>query len=140
MGTNAIEAKARFKTLIDDLPDFANIQRSWGFPNRDPEKRWLYVGNIEWDSSEWHTNRNRREVFMIRFGINVQMARASGEDVERECIRLMGVIEDAVKADPTLGGLAIDTNLVPDDLKSWPGASGAHEGQVDGALVVSARL
>lgn len=140
MGTTAIEAKAAFKAIVDALPDFADLQRTWGFPSRDPEKRWVYFGNIVWESSDWHTNRGRQEKYGIDFAINIQMARSSSEECERECIRLLELVEEAVKADPRLGGIVVDTSVVPEDLKSWPGASGSIEAQVGARLDVTARL
>ena len=140
MGTTAIDAKSALKAIVDALPAFVDMQSTWGFPSRDPEKRWVYFGNIVWESSDWHTNRGRQEKYGIDFAINIQGARSTAEEVESECIRLLELIEEAVKADPRLGGIVVDTSVVPEDLKSWPGAGGSMEAQVAARLDVTARL
>lgn len=140
MSTNAVAVKQSLKALIDALPSFGDVQRTYGVP-RTFDKRWCNVGRITWDSSEWATNRSREESFSIELLVSVVQSAGNAESVEVEASRLAGLIEDAVKAAPNFGNSKVVTSgFKPLRLNSFPNDPEGFEAQYECAISVTARL
>lgn len=140
MSSNAVEIKHALKALIHSLPDFQDVQVTYGVPNTF-DKRWFNIGRITWDSSEWVTNRSREESFSIEVGVSVVQSAGSAESTELEAMRLAGVIEDAIKAAPSFGNPRVVTSgFKPARLNSFPNDPEGFEAQYECAISVTARL
>ena len=140
MATNAYAAKAALRDLIKARPELAGYQITWGYPTRTPERRWIFVGEVHWEENQWINNRTREEVFTISTVINCQLSGGTSEEVELELQRMAEGIEDALKANPTLGIQGIVySDFAPNKLTSFP-SDQAYEGQLEAVLRVKARL
>ena len=140
MATNAFAAKAALRDMIKALPALAGYQVTWGFPSRTPERRWVFVGEVQWPDSQWVTNRSREEVFEISVIVNAQISGATAEEVESELQRMAAGIEDGMKATPNLGiQSVVTTDFVPKKLSSFP-SDQVYEGQFEAVVRVKARL
>jgi hypothetical protein len=140
VSTNAFEVKGAIRDLIKARPELAAYQVTWGFPTRNPERRWVFVGEVVWSESDWATLKSRQETFDVSVVLNCQMSGGSAEEVERELQTMAAGIEDAMKANPSLGVQSvIATDFVPKKLMSFPGDQ-AFEGQLETVVRVKARL
>lgn len=140
MSTNAFAAKAALRDMIKALPALAGYQVTWGYPARNPERRWVFVGEVHWPESQWATNRSREEVFEVSVIVNCQLSGATSEEVEGELQRMAAGIEDGMKAVPNLGiPSVIVTDFVPRKLSSFP-SDQVYEGQFEATVRVKARL
>ena len=121
MSTNAFAVKGALRDMVKGLPALAGYQVTWGFPTRNPERRWVFVGEVQWPDSHWVTNRSREEVFEISLVVNCQLSGATSEEVESELQRMAAGIEDGMKATPNLGIQSVVTSdFVPKKLASFP--------------------
>jgi hypothetical protein len=140
VSTNAFAAKAALRDLIKGRPELAGYQVTWGFPTRSPERRWVFVGEVQWSDSEWATLKSRSEAFEISVVLNCQMSGGTSEEVELELQTMAAGIEDALKANPSLGiQSVVSTDFVPKKLMSFP-TDQAYEGQLETNVRVKARL
>lgn len=139
MASNALAVKDAFRRMCEEDADL-NTQTTWGFPIGEPQRRWVMLGEIRWDASDWATNRSKQEVFGIQVTINCQIRGGNAEEAERECYRMIEHIENKMKADPRMGiGAVAWTSFVPRSLTSFP-SDAYFEGQLEAELVVTARL
>lgn len=140
MSTNAFAVKAALRGMIKGLPALAGYQVTWGYPTRNPERRWVFVGEVQWPDSQWVTNRSREEVFEVSVIVNCQLSGATSEEVEMELQRMAAGIEDGMKANPNLGIQSVVTSdFVPKKLTSFP-SDQVYEGQFEAVVRVKARL
>lgn len=140
MSTNAFEVKAALRDMVKALPALKGYQVTWGYPSRNPERRWVFVGEIMWNDSEWTTLRRREEVFEVSVVVNCQMSGGSAEEVERELQDMAAGIEDGMKANPTLGiQSVVSSDFVPKKVTSFP-SDRVYEGQLESVVRVKARL
>lgn len=138
--TNALAVKAALRDMLTGLPSLAGVQTTWGFPGREPEPKWSYVGKVDWDTSEWATNRSRQERFVIDVTFSVQLFAATAEDAERAVMALAADAEAALKDNPTLGIAAVvSSDFIPRRLGSWPIDDG-FEAQLEINAAFTARL
>lgn len=140
MRTKAFDVKKRVVDLAKALPTVVGdrVQTTYGWPTSAPERRWVMVGEVTWDDSEWVTNRSRQEIFSIAILFNVQMTRGTAEEVEQAAVKLGQEFEETVMADPGFAGLAVTSNLIPRKLASWP-SDGVFEANYEASLRVTAR-
>lgn len=137
----ALDYKAALVAAIRDLPEAFTEKWDvdWGF-SKNPERTWVYVGRVTWDTSTWATNRSRQETFKVQVAVNVRRRRMTPEKAERECLRIAGLIEAAVKANPQLGiGQVVSTDFTPTKADSFPGDD-ATEAQFEAEVWVTARF
>ncbi|MBT2541945.1 hypothetical protein J7E99_14830 [Streptomyces sp. ISL-44] len=140
MSTNAFAFKGALRDMIKALPDLAGYQVTWGYPMRNPERRWVFVGEVQWPDSQWATNRSREEVFEISVVVNCQLSAATSEEVESELQRMAAGIENGMKASPNLGIQSVVTSdFIPKKLSSFP-SDQVYEGQFEAVVRVKARL
>lgn len=140
MATNALDVKAALRDLVKTQPELSGYQITWGYPTRGPERRWVFVGEVLWDDSQWATLRSREETFNVSVVINCQLSAGTSEEVEREVQRMAAGIENGLKANPSLGVSSVVTSdFVPKKLASFP-TDGAYEGQLECVLRVKARF
>lgn len=139
--TLALDCKASLLGLIRGIPE-ATAEKwdiDWGFA-RTPERTWVYVGEVNWEASEWATNRGRTEQFTVKTVVNIKRRRGTPEDAEREAIRIVSLIESVVKQTPGLNVAGvISSDWIPKQLDSWP-SDEFTEAQIECALRVSARF
>jgi hypothetical protein len=140
MSTNAFAVKAALRDMIRALPALAGYQVTWGYPTRNPERRWVFVGEVSWPDSQWVTNRAREEVFEISVVVNAQISGATAEEVETELQKMAAGIEDGMKSNPSLGVHSVVTSdFIPKKVASFP-SDQVYEGQLDSVVRVKARL
>lgn len=140
MSTNAFEVKSNLRDMIKALPSLKGYQVTWGFPSRNPERRWVFVGEVQWSGSDWATLRSREEVFEISVIVNCQMSGGTAEEVELELRDMAAGIEDGLKANPSLGVQSVVyTDFVPKKVASFP-SDQVYEGQLESVVRVKARL
>jgi hypothetical protein len=140
MATKALAAKGALFDKLNGLSDLSDVQRTWGFPNREPRRKWCHVGEIRWESSEWMTHRSRQELFSITLVFSLQLLASSAEESETAVHDLADGAEDALKADPTLGlADVVTSDFVPRRLASWPTDDG-YEAQMEIDVRFTARL
>ena len=139
--STAYAVKAALFAAIRSLPEAA--AEAWdidfGF-SKNPERTWVYCGGIDWESSEWVTNRTREEVYTITAVVNVKRRRATPADAEGEAVRIMGLIESYVNANNRLGVFGVElAELVPKKLDSMP-SDDFCEAQFEASVRVTARF
>jgi hypothetical protein len=139
MANSAIQVKAAFKSRVDAIPSLAQVQRTWTYPTREPERRWVMIGGISWDSSEWATNRSREETFRIAVAVNLQMTAATAEEAETAAAALMADIEDILDSAPKIIPSVVTAGFMPKSLLSIPSTE-AIEAQFEGEAVFTARF
>ncbi|MFE0648550.1 hypothetical protein ACFVZH_08190 [Streptomyces sp. NPDC059534] len=140
MSTHAFAVKGALRDMIRALPALAGYQVTWGYPSRNPERRWVFVGEVLWPESQWATNRSREEVFEVSVVVNCQLSGGTSEEVESELQRMAAGIEDGMKAVPNLGIQSVVTSdFVPKKLVSFP-SDGVYEGQIEAVVRVKARM
>jgi hypothetical protein len=140
VSTNAFAAKAALRDMLKERPELKGYQVTWGFPTRNPERRWVFVGEVQWSDSDWATLRSRQESFEISLVLNCQMSGATAEQVELELQEMASGIEDALKANPSLGlQSVVSSDFIPKKLISFP-TDQAFEGQLETSVRVKARL
>lgn len=130
--SNAIAVKIALRDLLRGLAVVVSddVQVTYGFPTRSPERRWAVVGEISWQSAQWATNRSRTEEFAVMVVFSVQIPGGISEDCEAYAVQLAAEFEDLLRADPSIGGRCITSGYVPRSLKSWP-IDGAYECQFE---------
>lgn len=139
MANNALAVKAAFKAAVDGIPALSQIQRTWSYPMREPERRWVLVGEITWQSSEWVTNRSREETFSIALLVNVQMTAATPEEAEKAAGAIAASIEDVLNQAPKIIPTVVTAGLHPKRLVSFP-STDAYEAQFEAEAVFTARF
>lgn len=132
MSTKALAVKKAIRDILEASPTLTaqEVQVTYGFPTRNPQRKWAFVGDITWQDTEWVTNRSRSEGFAITVIFNVQFANGTPEDAEEYVISLATEFEAALKANPSLSGLCVSTDFNPKSLRCWP-VDGAHEAQYE---------
>lgn len=139
MANSAIQVKEAFKARVDLIPSLAKVQRTWTYPTREPERRWVMVGGISWDSSEWATNRSREETFRIAVAVNLQMTAATAQEAETTAAALMAEIEDVLNEAPKIIPSVVTAGFHPKSLLSIPSAE-TIEAQFEAEAVFTARF
>ncbi len=140
MATTALAAKAAIRDIAVNTAGLSSYKVTWGYPTREPTKKWLFLGDTKWSQAEWDTNVSRRETYRIHFSLNLQVMAGDGETCETLVIAAMKELEDAIKAKPQLGVPGVIwTNFHPSRLFSFP-ADDYYEGQMDGEIEVHARI
>jgi len=135
---NGVAVKAYMIELIRALPELAGFQVTWSHPTSDPHRRWVMVGRVTWDSTEWRTTRQVEETFNLEVLVSLVRPGRTSEETETEAATAGRAIEAAVMADPSLGGLVIASSWSPDWIGSAPIPEGM-EGQYAARLRVRAR-
>lgn len=143
--TRAYLAKrALFTGLSADGTLTGEVLVSYGFPRRDPPKRWLMVGRIMWADENWATlgpNRSREEDFSIALIANVQIDGGTENDVDVALEGVMGEVETFLRANLTLGIPGIwNVEFVPGKSQGFPVTDGGYEGQFEAQAVFKARI
>ncbi|MFI6609279.1 hypothetical protein [Streptomyces sp. NPDC050507] len=137
MASNALGAKAAILARLSAVPAFAGFQVTWSVP-RVPERVWLMVGRVEWESTAWVTTRQVEETFRVEVVVNVIVPGGTAEEAERTAEDIADEARTALMAEPSLGGLAIACTVAPERVQSWPNPEG-FEGQWTGVVSVTAR-
>jgi len=138
MGTKALTAKTRIKALIDTALTGTPVGVTYG-PVRSPEAAWCMVGRIAYDKTEWAAigARRRSETFTVAVLVNYKASGRSCPEAEAAVIDWVNLIEDALRADVSLGGLTVaGVALIPTSLNSQP-LPDASEAQWEGVIRVS---
>jgi hypothetical protein len=140
VSTLALEIKQHVYTLIKALPEFADVDVTYGVPKRF-DKRWCALGRVRWDSSDWATNRSREETFSLEGLVSIVQTAGDSASCEAAALALGSVIEDAIKADPGLGNARVVTSgFKPSNVSSFPNDAEGYEAQYEWTISVTARL
>ncbi|MDG4826022.1 hypothetical protein O7635_29585 [Asanoa sp. WMMD1127] len=140
--TKAVEVKSYLETVAAGMPVVPTdqVQVTYGFPMRAPEKKWIAVGEIRWESSEWATNRSRNEAFSVQVIFDVQMSGATAKEVEAYAVLMSRDFLAALMADPSLGGLAITSGFQPRSMRAFPSDRDTYECQFETEVSVTCRV
>jgi hypothetical protein len=133
VSTKAVAVKQSLRDLLDGMPIVSTdkVQVTYGFPLRDPDRRWAVVGEIHWESTEWVTNRSRQEQFTVAVIFSVIMSAVKSEDVEQYAVSMGAAFDQSLRDNPSLNGLCVTTGFSPKALKSWPQDTTAYEAQFE---------
>ncbi|WP_158516395.1 hypothetical protein [Kitasatospora sp. MBT66] len=96
------------------------------------------VGKIDWSDTRWITNRQTETTYDVHVVVSVAVPGADAERVETAAFTAAESIRLSLMFDPTIGGAAISSALVPDRLISWPTPDG-FEAQWEGLARITAR-
>ncbi|QGN50221.1 hypothetical protein GKC29_27650 [Micromonospora sp. WMMC415] len=140
MSTKAVDVKKALRGYLAgmDLVTADNVQVTYGFPSRSPERKWAVVGEVSWEGSDWATNRARTEAFSVMVAFSVQVPGGTSEQTEAYAVALAAEFEDLLEIDPSIDGLCVTSSFTPRSLKSWP-IDGAYECQYETVVRVTAR-
>lgn len=140
MATSALAVKSALKAEIDSVETDGNLEVTWGFPKKEPAKRWCIVGDIKWDTSEWITNRGKNESYKIVVDVWVRITGGTAQEAETQAEAYESLIEDALKANPKVGvSNVITSSFIPVELQSWPQDDGG-EARFKCEFAVTARI
>lgn len=143
MATAALEAKRRVHVLLDEALTGQAIDVTYG-PMRNPPRSWAFVGEVTYSDSEWAAvgARGRKETFDVSVTVNVILPGGNAADTENKTMGFADLFETAVRADPTLGGLApAGVAVIPKRLRSQPSGTDTFEGQWDAVVrITGARI
>lgn len=135
--SNALDVKEAIFTQLKAIGTDWDV--TWGY-TKSPGKTFVYLGQIEWESSEWVTNRSRREIFNVKVVMDFRRARGNPEKVEREVMAMGREIEEWVTNSPNLGiPSVIACGFVPKRMDSFPSDQDA-EAQFEADIRVTARF
>lgn len=135
MATRALEAKRALRDKLKAALTGQPIQVTYG-PVRSPERSWAMLGRVDWDTAAWAAigAGKRSETFSVAVVFNVI---ARGQDCEAAEALADGYVrafEDALRADPSLGGIAPrGVALIPRVFNSQP-ITDASEAQWEGVV------
>ena len=119
------------------LPDFT---ATWGFTTREPPRLWLYMGDMQWPSSQWQTNRSRQHEMTSPLILNALTVRKSAEESEAWILEQLNALEDAFGADSALREAGVITwELNPRQVGTQPSTDGGIEAQAVFELRVTYR-
>lgn len=140
MSTLAVAVKKTLRDWATAQPKVPadRIQVTYGFPTREPDKRWISVGEVTWLESVWATNRSRSESFSVSVVFDVQLSAGNSEEAETYAIEMAKDFEERLKADPSIGGLCVTSGFSAKRLKSWP-ADGFYEAQFETEVTATCR-
>lgn len=106
--STAPQAKAAILTLLAGRPALATVDRRWGGPTDEDdvleEAIWLGDVSLEEDWGELG-QRRKDETYTIDMTIAVRKYGDDEQGTETRCWALLGEVEQALRADPSLGGL-----------------------------------
>lgn len=141
MSTKAVAVKKALKTLLDGMPIVSekDIQVTYGFPGKAPQRKWAVVGGIQWGSSEWATNRSRQEEFTVSVIFSAVIQASNSEETEEYVIAMASDFEEKLKADPSLNGLCVSTGFTPKSLQAWPNDTTSYEAQFETEVSATCR-
>lgn len=138
MATSAFTAKERVYTILDATLSPEGVQVTWGGV-KSPQRSWAALGAVTYSESDWAAvgARGRSEDYDIAVLVNVILPGGSPRDAEAKTLAFVDAFETALRADPTLGGLAAKgAALVPREFKSQPVTDGS-EGDWQGVVRIS---
>src|SRR4051794_29190105 len=69
------------------------VQVTFGWPGRNPEREWMFFGDINWASEDWapYGARHREENYTIDLIINIQAPGGQDSEVEATAFTYFGV-------------------------------------------------
>lgn len=134
----AVKQDLKAKLLAMPILATADVQITHGFP-KDPRRTFAFVGEASMQRIEWMTNRSREEEFAVTVGFATMKTNGTGEAVEAHLVAVAAAFEEALDADPGLGGLCITTRFHPKRLGSQPAGKGDYEGYLETEVVAVCR-
>lgn len=142
MTTKALLVKGYLRDLANSMAvvPVEQVQVTYGFPMGGPDKRWIAVGEITWDGSEWKTNRSRDESFSIKVIFDVQLAGGTAEQVEAYAELMSREFEDRLTSDPSMGGLCITSVYTARTMRSFPSDRTTYECQFETEVRATCRV
>jgi hypothetical protein len=138
MATSALEGKRRVYTLLQNAFTGTAVDVTWGAV-RSPARSWALVGGVTYIDTGWAAigARKRMETYEVALTLNVLTPAVDAQTVETMTLGYVDTVDDAFRADPTLGGLtAQGVELVPRSVKSQPTPDGA-ECQWEGVIRIT---
>jgi hypothetical protein len=109
--------------------DLDGVQVTYGWPGKDPERQWLFLGKIHWISEDWAAQgaRHRQEDYEIDLVINIVGFGSQDEDVEVIAFQYLGAVENYLRLNPFQPATAQSTavDVVPTSSATFPTPDGA---------------
>jgi hypothetical protein len=121
----------------------AGVQVTYGWPGQQPERLWLFLGNIHWDGEDWAAlgARHREENYTIDLLISCQNPGSSDQEMETLAFTYLGVVESYLRNNPfqPATGQITALQIVPTECQTGPMPDGA-EAMLTAKIKVSARI
>lgn len=141
--STAFVYKAALLEALKDLPAFDGVQVTYGWPGRNTEREFLFLGEITWSDEHWTSvsARQREENYEIRTICNVQKPGGSDQEASERAGELIGALEVYLRGHPlpVTGARSVTVGIVPKSVKAGPYDAGA-EAQFEVGIAVSARI
>lgn len=142
MATSTIPAlKAGLLSLLSARAGLSGVQVVYGAPLPNPGREFISLGGTEGEQQTAALGRLRREEeYRLTIYASVLREGLDQQACTERAFELVEEIEDAVRADPTIGG-AVRTALVDGPFTLEEGATDAHRtALVTIALLCTARI
>lgn len=118
--TDVLAFKQAVMALIQSVPAFGSVQVTWGLPPGQPEREWVFLGDAEWEVTDWVNLRAIEETTAVHVIINAQIPAGDAKAAEARVCVLAAELRAAQLADPTLGAVVWESTYLPLRLRSGP--------------------
>ncbi len=107
-----------FTTAVAGVPA-PPVSVTWGVPRGQKERDWVLVGNVLGEQRAAALGRQRRaEAYTVEVQVTaIRSSMDTPQAVAERAYLIAGELEDALRADETLGGLLISATVVKTDLR-----------------------
>jgi hypothetical protein len=142
MATSALAAKKAVYAILEASLTGEPVGVTYGAV-KSPERSWAFVTRVTYSDSKWAAvgARTRSESYDVGVVFSIIQPGGSCESVETEALRLLDMFEDGLRADPTLGGIAVaGAALVPKEIRSQPVTDGAECEWTGAVRITEARI
>lgn len=134
METKAFDAQDALTSALQDAPGLSDWTVDYGLPSRREDQHvWVDEQISEWTQEQRTTGLvSKAESFKLHVYVYVRMSAATAKDVRDQCKAAGAIVEQAIAAEPFLGGVALMAQTVGGE---YDGAFADPEGRArEGAL------
>ena len=130
-------AKRALTVLLAAHPGLADVQVTRGHPGDVVERELVMVGGtaVAEQNPRSLGGARRDETYSIAVVVQVKESGSSVEDASERAYALLGHVEDAVRAEPTLGGLVMVA-----EVGGWTDDEGVDSDDSAHLCVITARI
>jgi hypothetical protein len=126
---------------VDQIDAAATVDVEWSYPGK-PKREAIYVGNIRatYEPYALGPTLPRAEEFEIDLTVSAAAKKGSARTVAERLFVLVAEFEEALLADPTLGGTVRTAFPVSSELKEGAGGDGGRLAWIDFRIQCRATL
>lgn len=116
--TTQPKVKAKLAEITEDRANLSGVQVAYGHPGKRVESEFISFKDIAGDQEARELGNHRRfENYVVEVEVNVLRKGNEQQAVTERAYELAAEVEEAVRAEPTLGSLVVDAQIVgPFDL------------------------